>query len=170
MEENEKQYGVLLTDHQEVKVIEQLPGEEVFDCGRRAIGCDWIELVDLTPFRKLNMIMMIDEEGKLKDGEKYVNCVASYMYGSQAHGDPIIGNAILIKSDGEDLTMLTKAEADRMAERVAELRDIAIPMISQRFHLTPSRVKRIHDSLQKNDSEMSDTSRRQRCNLDSMER
>ena len=168
--EEEKRYAVLLTDHHEVKVIEQQPGEEVFDCGRRAIGCDWIELVNLTNFRKANLLMMIDEEGKIKDGEKYVNCVASYMYGTQAHGDPIIGNAVLIQSAGEDLVMMTKADAERMAERVSEMQKFAIPMISQRLHLIPAPAKGIRDDLQKKDPEKAVSPRRQRCNQDSMER
>ena len=42
---NEKQYAVLLTETQGVKVMACNPDVDIFDIGREAIGCDWIELV-----------------------------------------------------------------------------------------------------------------------------
>lgn len=43
---DEKQYAVLLTETQDVKVMVCNPDKVIFDIGREAIGCDWIELVE----------------------------------------------------------------------------------------------------------------------------
>ena len=64
----EKQYAVLLTETQDVKVMACNPDKDMFDIGREAIGCDWIELVEAEPLAKDGLLMMIDEEGKLKPG------------------------------------------------------------------------------------------------------
>lgn len=85
---NDKTYGVLLTDAQEIKLIQIKPNEGIFDCGRRTIGCEWIELVEPNSFSEQNLVMMIDEEAKLKDGGKYVNCIASFTYEYLCHAAP----------------------------------------------------------------------------------
>ena len=41
---DEKKFAVLLTDTQEVKILECDPQEEMFEIARGAIGCDWIDL------------------------------------------------------------------------------------------------------------------------------
>ena len=48
---DEKQYAVLLTETQDVKVMACDSGKDIFDIGREAIGCDWIELVGDDGFR-----------------------------------------------------------------------------------------------------------------------
>lgn len=65
---NEKQYAVLLTETQDVRIIACNPEREMFDIAREAMGCDWIELVEAEPLAKDDLLMMIDEEGKLKPG------------------------------------------------------------------------------------------------------
>ena len=65
---DEKQYAVLLTETQDVRVMACNPDKDMFDIGREAIGCDWIELVEAEPLAKDGLLMMIDEEGKLKPG------------------------------------------------------------------------------------------------------
>ena len=61
---DEKQYAVLLTETQDVKVMVCNSGKDMFDIGREAIDCDWIELVEAEPLAKDGLLMMIDEEGK----------------------------------------------------------------------------------------------------------
>lgn len=60
---DEKQYAVLLTETQDVKVMACDSGKDIFDIGREAIGCDWIELVEAETLAKDGLLMMIDEEG-----------------------------------------------------------------------------------------------------------
>ena len=108
---DEKQYAVLLTETQDVKVIACNPDKDIFDIGREAIGCDWIELVEAEPLAKDGLLMMIDEEGKLKPGGALINAIASALYGTEQHGDPIMGNAVIVRTTGEDLELLTAGAA-----------------------------------------------------------
>lgn len=94
---DEKRYAVLLTETQEVKVLACNPARDMFDIGREAIGCDWIELVEAEPLAKDGLLMMIDEEGKLKPGGALINAAASALYGTERHGDPIVGNAVVVR-------------------------------------------------------------------------
>ena len=68
------------------KVIACNPDKDIFDIGREAIGCDWIELVEAEPLAKDGLLMMIDEEGKLKPGGALINATASALYGTEQHG------------------------------------------------------------------------------------
>ena len=101
-------YGVMLTSGQAVTIAEVNPGEKVFDCARRNIGCDWIE------------------EAKLKGDVHFVNCIASYLYESQEHGDVIIGNAMIVKAEEESLRMLTESEAIDLARDMTQIRNASI--------------------------------------------
>ena len=82
-----------------------------------AIGCDWIELVEAEPLAKDGLLMMIDEEGKLKPGGALINATASALYGTERHGDPIMGNAVIVRTTGENLELLTSGEAEQLAVR-----------------------------------------------------
>ena len=115
---NEKQYAVLLTETQDVRIIACNPEREMFDIAREAIGCDWIELVEAEPLAKDDLLMMIDEEGKLKPGGALINATASALYGTQQHGDPIMGNAVVVRTNGENLELLTAGEAKQLAARM----------------------------------------------------
>lgn len=80
------------------------------DACYQVIGCSLIETAP-TVFRDL--ILVIDQEGKLWDGwQNRINTVASILYGSE--WDPIVGDAILARVDGENLVPLTSDDVDRL--------------------------------------------------------
>ena len=158
---DEKKYAVLLTDAQEVKILECDPQEELFNIARDCIGCDWIELVDLNPGSADGYVMLIDEEGKLRDQDLLINCVASDLYGSDRHGDPIIGNAMLVKADEDTLGLMTHGEAHGLAEKLEQKLDRAVEKISRAFGLLP---------VTEAESSIGETARRQSCKRNGMER
>ena len=158
---DEKKYAVLLTDTQEVKIVECDPQEEMFDIARGIIGCDWIELVEPEPLTKDGCLLLIDEEGKLREEEFPINCVASDLYGSDQHGDPIIGNAMVVRAADERLELLTANEAKQLAASLEEKRDLAVEKISRAFGLLP---------IPKPEQDKPDLSLRQPCKNNSMER
>ena len=129
---NDKQYAVLLTET-DVRIIACNPEREMFDIAREAIGCDWIELVEAEPLAKDDLLMMIDEEGKLKPGGALINATASALYGTQQHGDPIMGNAVVVRTNGENLELLTAGEAKQLAARMEHVRDQALQKIAEAF-------------------------------------
>lgn len=133
---NEKSFAVLLTETQEVKLLSCNPEKEIFDIVREVIGCEWIELVKPEALSHDDMVMLIDEEGKLKD-KCYVNCIASHLYGSEHHGDSIVGNAVIAKVSDEDLELMTEAEAKQLVASLEESRAESIEKVSKAFGLRP---------------------------------
>lgn len=158
---DENKYAVLLTDTQEVKVLECDPQEEMFSIARDCIGCDWIELIDLNPGAGEGYVMLIDEEGKLRDRDLLINCVASDLYGADRHGDPIIGNAVIVKAADDSLELMTHSDAQGLAAKLEQRLEHAIEKISRAFGLSP---------IPKPETEIGETSRRQSCKRNEMER
>ncbi len=158
---DEKKFTVLLTDAQEVKIIECDPLKELFDIARRVIGCDWIELVEPDSYMNNGYLMLIDEEGKLRNQTPSINCIASDLYGSDRHGDPIVGNAVIVRANEDQLELLTDAEAKLLANGFNQKRDLAIEKISKAFGIRPV-PDPSHD--------LPGTMRRQPCKNNGMER
>ena len=158
---DEKQYAVLLTETQDVKVIACNPDKDIFDIGREAIGCDWIELVEAESLAKDGLLMMIDEEGKLKPGGVLINATASTLYGTEQHGDSIMGNAVIVRTTGENLELLTSGEAEQLAVRMEAVRDRTLQKIAEAF---------ARRSALKQERSTSSLPRRQPCRKDNLER
>ncbi len=72
-----------------------------------AIGCD---LIEVTPTCIRGLVLIVDEEGKLKDGWQ-VNQVATILH---ALPDPIAGVAILAREDEADLLPPTEKDMERL--------------------------------------------------------
>ena len=76
----------------------------------KAIGCDCIEVV---PSRFTGLYLIIDENGKLKDGwSDRINTVASKLFG--VWWDNIVGDAILAKASVSDLVPLNPLDVERV--------------------------------------------------------
>lgn len=135
---DEKRFAVLLTDAQEVLLMACNPQKELFDIARQAIGCDWIELVEAEPLAKQGMLLLIDEEGKLKPGAAFINCTASHLYGAEDHGDPIVGNAVIVKTTSEQLELMTETEARQLTAAREQIRASAIARVTEKFAPGPA--------------------------------
>ena len=158
---DEKRYAVLLTETQDIKVMACNPDKDIFDTGREAIGCDWIELVEAGPLAKDGLLMMIDEEGKLKPGGALINVTASVLYETERHGDPIMGNAVIVRTTGENLELLTAGEAEQLAARMEAIRNRALQKIAEAF---------ARRSAHKQERSASAPARRQPCMKSNLER
>lgn len=158
---NEKEFTVLLTKQQEVKMLACEPQKDLFATARDLLGCEWIELVEPDDPALRGYLMLIDEEGKLWNGTVWVNCVASDLSGSDWHGDFIVGNAMIVRAEGGHLTLLTKDEAEMLAEKLEGMREMSIEKISAALGLSPAR---------KRENEIASMTRRQRCRNSGMER
>lgn len=82
---------------------------------RDTIGCEWIEIVH--PKRLPNgFVMIVDEEGLLKPN--VLNHVGSWFYESDKHGDPIVGNILILKEEfgdeGAECVGMSDADVDRV--------------------------------------------------------
>ena len=166
---NEPIYGVVLTDGQQVGITEWKPQDDLFACARSAIHCDMIEIVEPEILAKRNLVLLIDEESKLKNGELFVNCIASYLYKTQEHGDVIVGNAVIVKRNEESLEMLTGLEAVSLAKEMTQQRGHAVETISKALQIPPMPVPRKDSSLV-SDIRKKDSHNRQPCKPEQMER
>lgn len=72
------------------------------------IGCEWIEVVRPRGF---DFIMVVDEEGLLK--ENRFNYYGSYIYGTQIHHQPIVGDILIMdESDEGELVGIEDSHAE----------------------------------------------------------
>lgn len=82
------------------------------DACYNALGCSTIQTA---PTVIRGLVLIIDEEVKLWDGwQNRINKVASFLYGSD--WDSIVGDAILARVDGENLSPLTSDDVDRLRQ------------------------------------------------------
>ena len=169
MNETDKNCAVLLTDAQEIKVIRCEPDTDTFDAARKAISCEWIEIVEPDSLAKQDLVLLIDEEAKLK-GNSFVNCVASHLYGSEQHGDVIVGGAVIVKVSGESLDLLTGNEAKQLVGDMIKIRAVSITSIAKAFQLQPKpkRQNEMRDAIKSVDSV--EHTRRQPCKKKETER
>ncbi|MBT9781043.1 DUF3846 domain-containing protein [Coprococcus comes] len=58
---------------------------------------------------KMPMIMLVDEDGRMK--QKEVNRLGSYFYDTDRHGWPILGDVVFAIAAGEDIEAPSDAEA-----------------------------------------------------------
>ena len=62
-------------------------------------GCEYVEQVRIGDGRKRrrfdDFVMLVDDSGLYRDGAK-INARASFLYGMHIHGQPIMGNVILV--------------------------------------------------------------------------
>lgn len=65
---------------------------------------------------KAPVIMLVDEEGRCKCLP--LNVVGSYFYGTQEHGNPIAGDALLALVVGEDFTGFTESDARQWMDKL----------------------------------------------------
>jgi hypothetical protein len=88
----------------------ELPGDSRawLDTCYELIGC---VCVQVAPTCIRGVVLVIDEEAKLYDGwQNRINKVASILYGSD--WDPIVGDALLARVDGEELEPLTDQQIE----------------------------------------------------------
>ena len=71
--------------------------EYKFQAMQKAIDCDCIDIVHAVNLPD-PYCMVVDDEALLVD-KPTVNLVASYLYGTVEHGQPICGDVILMKDD-----------------------------------------------------------------------
>ena len=109
---------------------------DVCQMARSFIGCAYIEAVKAAgikhPYR-----LLVDEEGLLKE-KPVLNFLGSYLYGTHHHGQPIVGNAVIVAekilpNGGHDLRMLTKREAEEIKSDLEHVARTAHKLVIQKM-------------------------------------
>lgn len=119
-EEQKCDCGIRLSDRGQIEVVKREENESVLHFCCRAIGCGTIDIVSAGRLNK-KFCMVVDDEG-LFAAEPALNVLASYFYGMCEHGQPIVGNAVLLRNvktdEGMDTGWFTKAQADKIAAAI----------------------------------------------------
>lgn len=84
----------------------------------KQIGASYIESVHPRGLKEPYMFLC-DEEGLFKD-QPVINFLGSWLYETHKHGEPIVGDIMIVKEigtpDGRDFDGLEEGEAEVMAE------------------------------------------------------
>ena len=112
---------IYLSTHSFEPQIVPVQGEDSMDTVRKMIGCEWVEVVHP---RRLSeqYAVLVDEEGLLKASPVF-NEIASYLYEIEQHGQPIVGDAVIVRvvydpEAGAGLEWLSPEEAEILANNI----------------------------------------------------
>lgn len=99
------------------KALPIKPGVSLLQTAYTAMGCDQVQLIPLYPDRlPKGYEAVTDENLMLKDGVmKIFNPLASWLYGCDDHGTPILNNVVIFKVNGYNFAGMTEEEAERIA-------------------------------------------------------
>lgn len=111
--------GVVVTTNHEVRVEDF--SDPLYKTVGSAVG-GYIEHVKPARLRH-PYCMIVNEEGRLLDLP--LNYVGSYFYGTDQHGEPIVGNIVIMKDGyrgGEpDIVGLNDVEAEQIKDAIIDL-------------------------------------------------
>ena len=113
-------------------VIPPLHPRGLMDEMRKVIDADTLELVRPQKLDR-EYVMLVDERGRLKE-KNYVNVVASWLYGAEQHGEPIVGHAVILKAIPQNFTYMTYDEAKTVWRDLMDKVPTAYAHISERFY------------------------------------
>jgi hypothetical protein len=86
------------------------------------LGFEWCEIVRPRHRLPKGFVMIVDEEGLLKPNE--LNHVCSWFYESEKHGNPIVGNVMVLKEvmgdEGPELAGLDEDEINAVFDSIGK--------------------------------------------------
>ncbi len=86
----------------------------------RQIGCDLVEIVHPMGLESPR-VLICDEEGLLKE-RPVINFLGSWLYETQRHGNPIVGDVLIMEeydtAEGGELDGMEKIDAVKLVEEL----------------------------------------------------
>lgn len=108
--------GIVITPAMEISV--QDFSDLLYESLGTAVG-GYIEHV-LPKHLERPYCLICNEEGLLK--ELPVNPIASWLYGIQEHGQPIVGTVVLMKDEAQDIVGLSGEDMDKLVVMLSKLK------------------------------------------------
>lgn len=102
-------FGILLTTARKIRRVEVPAGGATLHWMYDTLGCDQVETVNTGLPGPL--VMLVDENARLKE-DVPCNVLASWLHGAHRHGETILGDALILAVDGEELVGLPEPDAD----------------------------------------------------------
>jgi len=111
------------------KVIPVKKGTKLLQTAYSLMGCDSVQLIPLYPDRLPKGYEAITDENTFGK-TKIFNPLASWLYGCDDHGSPIVNNVVIFKVKRDDFTLMEEDEARKIAEdlnsRADEIYDLTM--------------------------------------------
>lgn len=128
-------YLVVMSDKKVKPDVVKLPYKaEIMKILKMIIKTETVEAVHPEKLDCKRFLMLVDENSKMYDPPRgYVNILASYLYGTEKHQDPILGNAVIVKLIPEDFDYLTFEEAIELCEKLHPMIEPAYAHMTELF-------------------------------------
>lgn len=115
----------------QAKLLPLTPGVSLLENAYKVMGCRSVQLLPLYPGRiPEGYEAVTDDEVWCRICTKVFNPLASWLYGTDDHGTPIMNNVVIFKVKRDDLTGMTEEEAQSIADdlnsRADEIYDLTM--------------------------------------------
>ena len=109
-------YCVLLNaETQKAEPVKAKSGESLMKIAHRLIDCDTLQLIPLYPNRlPRGYVAVCDENAYGKFS--VINPIASWLYGADEHGSPVVRNAVVFRLRRDDFGWMEAEEATAIAD------------------------------------------------------
>ena len=113
------------------KPIQQVKKTGLLQTAYDLIGCDTVQLVPLYPDRLPKGYEAVCDENSYGKTQIF-NPLASWLYGCDDHGSPIVNNVVIFKltKEGDDFTWMTEEDARKICDdlnaRAEEIFDLTM--------------------------------------------
>lgn len=118
--------------------IIDMPKKVRFNVYAKTIGCEWIEIVRPVNLPK-GIVLVCDEEAKIRTKHPIINFQASWAYNMQEHGEPICGDCIVMKEvmgdEGAELESLSFGEAYELRKWFDTITPIAASILGYKLRM-----------------------------------
>jgi hypothetical protein len=123
MNSNDRKYAILLEPPVGIRIVEKPANEPLYTFCEKSCECECIEVVHPKGLKYPNT-MLVDESGLLKENQ-VLNVLASYLYETRKHGNPIVGKVLVVNetmtNSGIDLQLLSSAEVIQLRDFLSGL-------------------------------------------------
>ena len=135
--ERQECYLVLMNDEKLKPDIVMLPYKaDIMKILKKIIRTEIVESVHPEKLDCSRFLMLVDENSKMFDPPRgYVNVLASYLYGTEKHCDPIVGKAVIAKLIPQNFDYLSFEEAVEICEKLHPMIDTAYAHMTELFRI-----------------------------------
>jgi len=111
------------------KPIQRFQNTGILETAYQLMNCDTVQLIPLYPDRLPKGYEAVCDENTWGKTTIF-NPLASWLYGCDDHGTPIMNNAVIFKVKGDDFAWMTEEEARKIADdlnnRAEEIFDLTM--------------------------------------------
>ena len=130
-------YLVVMSDEKVKPDLIKLPYKaDIMKILKMVIRTEIVESVHPEKLDCSRFLMLVDKNSRMFDPPRgYVNVLASYLYGTEKHFEPIIGKAVIVKLIPENFDYLSFDEAVEICEMLHLMTESAYAHMTELFNI-----------------------------------